>query len=367
MKTRALVQYAAEHFELQELEVPPTASAGALLRVEACGLCGTDIEQYHARQKYLRPASFPMIPGHEMVGIIEEIGPEARQAWGVAAGDRVVVAPHLVCNRCAFCLRGDTHLCKGIFPTPRSQYGFMPLAYEHGLWGGYSEYLPLHPATRLWTVPPAIPAPVAAMYQALAAGLRWAVHVPHTAAADTVLVLGCGQRGLASVVALRAAGVEEIIVTGLSRDRHKLAEARRLGARHTIVVDEEQTVERVMAITGGRGVEVAVDVAPGSIRPFLDAVDVMATGGTIVVAGLKDGTPAPLDTNRLIYKEVTIRGVFTQQLEFYGQAVDLLTERFALLEPLHTHDFALEDLSEAIAVMSGERSGVESVCVTLRP
>ena len=64
---------------------------------------------------------------------------------------------------------------------------------------------------------------------------------------------------------------------------------------------------------------------------------------------------------------MTIRGVFTQQLEFYGQAVDLLTERFALLEPLHTHDFALEDLSEAIAVMSGERSGVESVCVTLRP
>lgn len=143
--------------------------------------------------------------------------------------------------------------------------------------------------------------------------------------------------------------------------------ARKLGASHTIVVDEEATVERVMAITGGRGVEVAVDVAPASVRPFLDALDVVRTGGTVVVAGLKDGTPAAIDTNRLVYKEVTIRGVFTQQPAFYGRAVELLTEQFAELAPLHTHEFPLEQLADAIAVMSGEVPGVEAVCVTLRP
>jgi threonine dehydrogenase-like Zn-dependent dehydrogenase len=339
-----------------------------LLRVEACGLCGSDIEQYRGSLPYLTPAAFPMIPGHEPVGIIEDIDPQAARSWNVKAGDRVAIAPHIVCGECELCRSGSAHLCKGVLPVPRSQYGFMPLAYRHGLWGGYGRHMVLHPASYVCKVEPHVPSAVVAMYQALASGLRWAVDVPRTRPTDTVLVLGCGQRGLACVVALRSIGVETIIVTGLERDAHKLAHAQRLGAVATIVADREDTVERVMALTGGRGVDVAVDLTPAVPQPFLDAIEAVRTGGTIVVAGIKNPkTPAALNANRLIYKEITVHGVFTQGLDCYRRAVALLSAHVDDLAPLHTHDVALEDLADGIALLAGERPGEEAISVVLRP
>lgn len=368
MKSRAMVLMGPQHFEMMELDVPTLCPGEALLRVEACGLCGTDIEQYEGRMAYQDAEAFPAIPGHEPVGIIEEISPEAERAWGVSAGDRVALVPHLICGHCEQCLRGSSNLCRGIFPIPRSQYGFMPLAYRHGLWGGYSEYIHLDPASLVCKVPSSVPAQLAVMYQALAAGLRWAVAVPRTAFSDTVLILGCGQRGLAAIVALRAAGVRTIIVTGLARDEFKLKQARRLGATDVIVVDRENTVERVFQITKGRGVDVAVDVAPHNSQTFLDAVEAVRIGGTIVVAGVKDAAaPARLNTNRLLYKEITVRGVFTQTADFYLAAVDLLTRSIAEIAPLHTHDVPLEQVTYALDLLRGNQPGAEAISISLYP
>jgi threonine dehydrogenase-like Zn-dependent dehydrogenase len=363
-----MVQLGPRRLEMMEVEVPALEAGGALLRVEACGLCGSDIEQFNGTLGYLTPQSFPMIPGHEPVGIIEEIDAGTARDWGVAAGDRVAVVPHLACGDCRHCTNGRGHLCTGLLPVPRSDYGFMPLGYRHGLWGAYGEYMALHPKTVLYTIPAGVPAPVASLYQSLAAGLRWAVQVPQTTPSDTVLVLGCGQRGLASVVALRSAGVRSIIVTGLARDRFKLDHALRLGATATIAVDEEDTVERVMALTGGLGVDVALDVAPSSFQPFLDAIDVTRPGGTIVVAGVKDRDSAmPFNTNRVLYKELSIHGVFTPGAESYERAIDLLIRSVAELAPLHTHSLPLEAAEEGIAMLSGRRAGVQSIGITLEP
>ena len=93
-----MVQLGPHRLEMMEIEVPALEAGEALLRVEACGLCGSDIEQFNGTLGYLTPESFPMIPGHEPVGIIEEIDPATARAWGVAAGDRVAVVPHLACN-----------------------------------------------------------------------------------------------------------------------------------------------------------------------------------------------------------------------------------------------------------------------------
>src|SRR5438093_11948926 len=103
-----------------------------------------------------------------------------------------------------------------------------------------------------------IPASLAVMFNPLGAGFRWAVESPATGPGDTILVLGPGQRGLASVIAARAAGADTIIVTGLARDAQKLALARELGADHTINVDEEDARGRVHEITHGRGADVVV-------------------------------------------------------------------------------------------------------------
>jgi len=362
-----MVQVAPKRLEMMELDVPPIAAGEALLRVEACGLCGTDIEQYHGRHRaQQQPDSYPMIPGHESVGIVEEIGAEAARTWGVAAGERVALLSMLSCRRCEYCLRGDLHLCKGFLPPTLPHYGFMPLGYAHGLWGGYSEYIHLHPATLLCKVPANVPPQFATLYQALAAGLRWAVAVPGTEYCDSVLILGCGQRGLAALLALRAAGVRSVIVTGLAKDAFKLELARKFGAQ-TIVVDQESTVERVMALTGGRGVDVALDVTPRTPQPFLDAIEAVRVGGTIVAAGIKDNaTPAAVIMNRLVYKELTIKGVNAQPIGFYQRAIDLLARELETFAPLHTHEMPLADVAEAIEMLSGERPG-HAISISIHP
>ncbi|MDE0174419.1 MAG: zinc-binding dehydrogenase [Defluviicoccus sp.] len=368
MKARAMVQIAARRLEMEEFEVPRVGASEGLLRVAACGLCGSDVEQYrgHFAEKGL--AEYPVIPGHEPVGTIEELGADAEARWGVKAGDRVALQPVISCGRCADCLSGAHHLCKGMFQMASPAYGYLPTTIGHGLWGGYGEYIHLHERTLMHRLPDNVPDEMATMYQALAAGIRWAVAVPGAGFSDTVLVMGCGQRGLASVVALKAAGVSDIVVTGLKRDAFKLRLAREFGATHTVVADEEDTIDRIMEITGGRGVDIAVDVVPTDTRVIGHAVEVVRPGGTIVVAGVKGGSNmATLDTDRMVYKELTLKAVFTQGADMYRAGIDLLARNLEHLAPMHTHEMPLEQAERAIQMVGGEIPGEEAICISLHP
>jgi threonine dehydrogenase-like Zn-dependent dehydrogenase len=368
MKARVVVQVADRRLELAEHDVPRIGADEGLLRVEGCGLCGSDVEQFRGHFTAKGIVRYPLIPGHEPVGTLVEVGADAARAWGVKAGDRVAVEPHLTCGLCRACLDGTYHLCKSVRAEGLPSYGFLPLDFGRGLSGGYAEYLHLHPRTIMHRIPATMPIELATEYQALAAGVRWAVQVPRTALGDAVLILGCGQRGLGAVVACREAGAGTIIVTGLSRDRHKLALARALGAHHTILVDQEDTVARVQAITGGRGVDVAIDVVPAATQPVIDAVEAVRPGGTIVIAGVKGGrNTVALDTDRVLFKELTVHGVYSQGRAAYEQALRLLTENRYGLERLHTHRFGLDQAAEAIMTLGGEIEGREAICVALVP
>lgn len=368
MKAQVVVQTGDRRLEVTEHEVPRVTAGTALLAVEACGLCGSDVEQYKGAFSAKGIATYPLIPGHEPVGRIVEIDAVAARAWGVKTGDRVAVEPHLSCGLCRTCLEGSYHLCKEVRPTGLPAYGFLPLDFGHGLWGGYSTHLHLMPRTVLHRIPEEMPIELATQYQSLAAGVRWAVHVPRTALGDSVLILGPGQRGLGAVIACREAGASQIIVTGLRRDRHKLDLARALGAHHTIVADEEDTVERVLEITGGRGVDVAVDVVPASTQPIVDAVGAVRIGGTVVIGGVKGGTTrVSLDSDRILFRELTIKGVYSQGSTAYAQALRLLVENRYDLARLHTHSFPLEQADTAIRTLAGEVPGAEAVCVSLNP
>ena len=141
------------------------------------------------------------------------------------------------------------------------------------------------------------------MFNPLGAGVRWGVHLGGIGLGDTVLVLGAGQRGLAAVIAARAAGAGTIIVTGLEADAHKLALAREFGADHTLVVDgehAEDTVERVREITGGELADVALELTPMAGGPITDALLATRHGGRVVLAGLKGEREIPLRTDLII-------------------------------------------------------------------
>jgi len=146
-KARAAVLEAPRHLAPRVFALPDLGDDDGLLRVEACGLCGTDHEQFTGAL----PAGFAFVPGHEAVGVIEQVGPAAAERWGVNAGDRVAVEVFLSCRTCPPCLQGEYRRCErhGL----ADMYGLQPVDKAPGLWGGYGQYQYLAPDSMLLPVP----------------------------------------------------------------------------------------------------------------------------------------------------------------------------------------------------------------------
>jgi threonine dehydrogenase-like Zn-dependent dehydrogenase len=360
--SRAVVQTAPRRLELRDVPIPDIDDDSALLRVEACGICGSDAEQWTG----VLPVRLPVIPGHEPLGTIERIGDRAAKRWRVDVGDRVAVESVVRCGHCRACLEGRYQVCRGrggLFG-----HGYVPLSHPPGLWGAYADYMYLDPLSMVHPIRKDIPAGTAVMFNPLGAGFRWAVEIPRTGPGDTVLVLGPGQRGLASVIAARAAGADTIIVTGLGRDAKKLALAKELGADHTIDVEAEDTRVRVRELTGGRGADVVVEVTANAAEPVAEALHYVATGGRIVLAGVKGFKAVPdFVSDLVVAKEITIRGAFAVTSRAYEAAIRLIESGRVPLARMHTHDFPLEDAELAIRTLAGEAPGEGSIHSCLVP
>ena len=356
---RAAVLVGPRQIELRELPRPRIGPDDGLLRVEACGICGSDVEQYRGHVG----SPSPCIPGHEPLGIVEEVGERAAARWGVQPGDRVALEVIIPCRTCGLCLTGRYQSCR----SKRGPYGFSPLTREPGLWGGYAEYLYLHPDAILHKVSPDVPAEIAVMFNPLGAGVRWTCHLGGVQIGDTVLVLGPGQRGLCSVIAAKAAGAATVIVTGLERDRPKLELARELGADHTIDVDHQDAVERVREITDGRLADVVLELTPMAARPVTDALEAVRHGGRVVLAGLKGRRPIELVTDLIINKAITVIGAYGVDARAYEEAIRLIESGRFPLERLHTHTFGLPDAAHAIETLAGETPGEDAVHVAIAP
>jgi threonine dehydrogenase-like Zn-dependent dehydrogenase len=354
-----MVQTEVRKLEPRELPIPPLEDDTALLRIEACGICGSDYEQFEGALR----TPLPVIPGHEPLGVIEAIGDAAASRWGVDVGDRVAVETMLPCHHCGTCLSGAYHLC----PTKRI-YSYVPLDRGHGLHGAYAQYMVLDARSIVHRVDASLPAEIAVMFNPIGAGYRWAVEIPGTGPGDTVLILGPGQRGLASVIAAREAGAAEILVTGLAADARKLALAREFGADHVIDVDHEDVRARVRELTDGRGADVVLDVSSWATDPVRESIDCVRPGGTVVLAGVKGFRPIPeFVSDKIVLKEVTVRGAIGVTSSGYRNAIRLLESRRVPVERMHTHRFGLRDAELAIRTLAREIPGEESIHSCLIP
>jgi threonine dehydrogenase-like Zn-dependent dehydrogenase len=366
-KARAVVQVGDKHFEMQQFDLPRIGPDDALLRVEACGICGSDVDQYDGKLNGL--LSLPMIPGHEPVGIIEEIGAEAARRWGLQAGDRVAVEPTRGCGHCRACKRGDARNCRTGRPGAKiSVCGFIPTTIAPALWGGMAEFMYLDPEVALHKIAPEVPAELAALYQPLAAGVSWAHRVPGTRVGDTVVIFGAGQRGIACALAAREAGAAHVAVIARRQSAHRLKLAEEFGADATIYADED-VVGRVRELTRGEGADVVVDVTAETMAPIAQAVDMARPGGTIILAGVKGAAAAipDLKNDRIFSKELTIRGVKNADFDSFAIAVKLIESHKYPFEKMHTHSFALSALERAIQTLAGRVAGEQAVSVTLNP
>jgi alcohol dehydrogenase len=346
LAVQAMVLLAPRRLEQRELQRPRLGDDDAILRVEACGLCGTDHEQYSG----LLFGGFPFVPGHESVGVIDAMGDEASARWGVRVGDRVAVEVFQSCRACDQCTRGNYRHCRqhGVGDT----YGFIPVDRSPGLWGGYAQYQYLSPDSMVLPVPDQLDPVLSTLFNPLGAGIRWAATVPGTGPGDVVAVLGPGIRGLCSLVAAREAGAGYVMVTGCgSRDRSRLALAREFGADLVVDVESEDPAA-ALARAAGRGADVVVDVTAKAPTAVGQALRTARPEGTVVLAGTRGQKVPDLDVDLVVYKELRVVGALGVDVSSYRAALGLLAAgRYPFADiDRRTADFA--GLAEMLEEMS---------------
>jgi threonine dehydrogenase-like Zn-dependent dehydrogenase len=346
----AAVQVGPEQTTLREVPVPEIEPDAALLKVEAAGVCGSDVGAY-------KRSGGPRIMGHENVGFIAKAGAAFARRWGVKEGDRVAIEEYLPCGHCELCLRGEFRHCAAtdVHSNPGAlRYGNTPLETPPALWGGYSQYLYMPPATVLHRMPEHVPPEQSAMALPLGNGVQWAVIEAQAGPGKTLLVLGPGQQGLGCVMAAKAAGADLVILVGLSRDERRLEVGRLLGADHTLVADQEDVRERVREITGGRGVDAAVDTSSAPSAEMVPLmIDVVKRKEARIVVQSIGGTIPDFPIERLARKYITVKAARGHSYA----AVELAIQRIASgkypLQQLCTHTFDLSGVDMAIKSTGG--------------
>src|SRR5581483_1369780 len=360
---RALVLEAPRRLVGRRLPIPDIGDDDALVQVAACGLCGTDHEQYTGELS----GGFAFVPGHETVGVIAAIGPGAARRWGVDVGDRVAVEVFQSCRTCPPCLAREYRHCErhGI----GDMYGFIPVDREPGLWGGYAEYQYLAPDSMVLPVPAELDPVVATLFNPLGAGIRWGTTVADTKPGDVVAVLGPGVRGLCAAAAAKEAGAGFVMVTGMGpRDAERLALATEFGADLTVDVAVDDPVEALKSVTGALA-DVVVDVTAKAPAAFAQAIALARTGGTVVVAGTRGwnaGAPGFLP-DMVVFKELRILGALGVDTVAYRGALDLLVSGRYPFADLPRRCVGFDDVEDLLATMAGERDGVPPVHGVLAP
>jgi threonine dehydrogenase-like Zn-dependent dehydrogenase len=360
LTSRASVQVGDRRIEVQTLPVPDELPPGsALLRVEATGICGTDVSQYDGYVRQLMGYDYPVILGHEAVGHLVAVTPEAEAGWGLRVGDRVAVEPSAVCGHCVFCREHEPTLC-----TERLVYGFVSTDTPPGLWGAYAEYMVLHRDSRLFPMPASMPVEDACLFNAFAGGFDWGAVVPETQPGDDVVIIGPGLRALASVIAAKEAGARNVIVVGRARNPRKIEIAEAFGATHFLRLDADDVSARVREITGGLGAHRVIDYVPHRFDTFELAIDVARPGGTLVPVGFK-GKRHPFLLDLLCHKKLTVRGVTGPSPEGYDRGIAALLSGRYPLELLHTDRFTFDRAEDAILTLAGRVEGRDPICITV--
>src|SRR5262245_29343013 len=340
---RAIVFNGDETWEEREFPVPDLRPGCAVLRVEAVGICHSDVDQFRGRPPVPSGGVFPVVPGHEIVGRIEKITPEAAAEFKVREGERVGVR--------SVVLGGDG--------TSRV-YGFdFPLTEGSGLFGGYSEYMELVPGSEVHELRDDLPASELTVYESLTNSITWirAVQPGHV-----LVVQGPGHMGLAAVVGAPAARVGTTIDTGLSHDLLRLDTALRIGADHVIDVEAEDVVARVAEITGGTMADFVLDAASGSPVSLKTAMDLVRTRGTVIAAGMKDRPLDGLDVNTIPLRHITIAPGGGLDLP---RACTLINEGKVPTRELLGASFPLDRFEEALALADRRVPGKDAVRVSL--
>jgi threonine dehydrogenase-like Zn-dependent dehydrogenase len=346
---------------IERFPMPSELEPGAVLvEMRASGICGTDKHTYrgeteqYAGTDHASSTPFPIIQGHENVGVIAAIGDGGARTFAgspLAMGDRVVPAPNRACGRCRYCLDDfPYYFCRDL-----ENYGnSLSCAEPPHLFGGFAEYLYLRPRTPIFKVPPELPDDVAVLTELFAVthSLDLASRMPRPSGfrpGDSVAVVGTGPVGVVHAAKAALLGASQVIA--IDRFSGRLDIAADIGATDCIAAGEDprETVAAVESLVPG-GVDVVID-ATGHPSSFNMATDLLRDGGTLIEVGaFVDLGPVDFNPADLLGRNLTLVGVAGEDARSYDATLEMLAEHHATM-PFHravTHHYSIADADEAM-------------------
>jgi L-iditol 2-dehydrogenase len=321
MKSLLLREYG--HLEIADMPRPVAGPGEVLVRVAACGICGSDVHGYDGSSGRRIP---PLVMGHEAAGTVAALGSGVTK---YREGDRVTFDSTVYCGECDFCRRGEMNLC-----DRREVVGVSCGDYRRH--GAFAEYVTV-PERIVYRLPDAMGFKEAAMLEAVSVALH-AVHLSGSGEGKSALVIGAGMIGLLTMQAARALGYGNVIIADI--DATRLALARTLGADETLDSSDAEWIAVVRAQTGGHGADVVFE-AVGRNATVGAAIDCVRKGGTVVLIG-NISPEVILPLQKVVSRQVRLQGSAASCRE-YPEAMEMVTSGRIRIEPLITAVATLEE------------------------
>jgi len=335
----AVIAHGPKDYRLEKKKTPRAADNEVLIKVVACGVCGSDVHAFHGAPSYWgneKMAAWmkaPVTPGHEFFGEVVELGKGAAEKFGIQIGDRVIAEQIIPCNQCRYCIQGDYHLC-----MVHNMYGFQKDVAE----GGMAEYMRFGSASKIHRIPANVTVEEAATIEPLACALH-AVERASVGFGDFVVVAGAGPIGLFIIQLVHLKTPKKLLVLDVNEQR--LHTALSLGGDMALNPAKEDVVAKVLEMTGGYGCDVYIE-ASGNPAGVTQGLNMLRKKGRFVEFSVFS-KEACLDWSIIgEKKELDVLGAHISP-NTYPIAIDLLSRKLVKVTGIVTHKYPLKDFSEA--------------------
>jgi len=319
----ALLLSSYNHLELTDLPKPAIGARDLLVRVKACGICGSDVHGYDGSSGRRIP---PVVMGHEAAGVVEEVGAEVTT---FRPGDRITFDSTVYCGHCFFCQRGEMNLCDN-----RQVLGVS--CGEYRRYGAFAEYVSV-PERISYHLPDELSFHEAAMIEAVSVAVH-AAHITPIVLNDTAVVVGAGMIGLLSIQALRLSGCGKIVAVDL--EDNKLDVAMELGATHRLNPMRDDVPAAVRELTNGHGADIALE-AVGAASPIQTAIASVRKGGAVTLVGnIVPKIEFPLQS--VVTRQIRVMGSCASSGE-YPACIDMMARGAIKVGPMLTARAPLSD------------------------
>lgn len=352
-KMKAIVAYAPGDYRFEIVDTPRAGEGEMILKVEACGICAGDVKAFHGAKSFWggdgNPPYIkaPMIPGHEFVGRVVEIGPKVKGKWKL--GDRICPEQIVPCGECMFCKTGRHWMCE-----KHDLFGF-----QNNVNGGMAEYVRLTKEALPYLVPENMPIEKAALIEPYGCSFH-CVDRARVKTTDFVVQSGAGTLGLGMIGALRQANPKCLVVLDMNDNR--LAKAKEFGADIVMNPGKEDVVSRIKEMTGGYGCDIYIEATghPSSVQQGLDCIRKLGRFVEFSVFGEKVSVDWSIISDR---KELDLLGVHLSPF-CYDTVIEWIGNGKLPTDGVVSHKLPLEKWEEGFRLaQTGEKGAMKVVLV----